>query len=48
VGALPFRARCGGFGLFTFQGKWIEGDITQADTNMLRFVGGAFSKIAAV
>ena len=28
------------YGLFTWQGKWIEGDIKQADTNMLRYVGG--------
>ena len=28
------------YGLFTWQGKWIEGDIKQAGPNMLRYVGG--------
>jgi phenylpropionate dioxygenase-like ring-hydroxylating dioxygenase large terminal subunit len=34
------KPETGTYGLFTFEGKWLEGDITQADTNMLRFVGG--------
>jgi len=28
------------YGLFTWKGEYIEGDITQADINMLRYVGG--------
>jgi phenylpropionate dioxygenase-like ring-hydroxylating dioxygenase large terminal subunit len=28
------------YGVFTWQGEWVEGDVTQADPNMLLYIGG--------
>lgn len=29
-----------GYGVFTWQGEWLEGDVTQADPHMLLYIGG--------
>jgi len=32
--------RTGGYGIFTWNGSWLEGDVTHADLHMLVYIGG--------